>query len=275
VSFLVESGEVITATMYLGAKLSGGKSSSLQRSISSPPMPSCSTLPPMKISRRHLLHSVTTSALVVGLAACGSKESTVPAPSSTAAQPPEDPKDPIVVIKTSMGDIRAELFAEKAPKTVANFLSYVDKKHYDNTIFHRVMSDFMIQGGGFENQNGNFVEKATDPPVPNEAHNGLKNHRGTLAMARTSDPHSATSQFFINVVENGPTLDLSAQNPGYAVFGKVLSGMDIVDQIRVVPVTTSQLTSRLPSGQLQPGPNENVPIKAVNILSITKESAAK
>ncbi len=229
----------------------------------------------MKISRRHLLLSVTASALAVGLAACGSKESTAPVPSSTAAQPPEDPKDPIVLIKTSMGDIRAELFAEKAPKTVANFLSYIDKKHYDNTIFHRVMSDFMIQGGGFENQNGNFVEKATDPPVANEAHNGLKNHRGTLAMARTTDPHSATSQFYINVAENGPTLDLSAQNPGYAVFGKVLSGMDIVDQIRAVPVTTSQLTSRLPSGQLKPGPNENVPIKAVNILSITKEPAAK
>lgn len=186
----------------------------------------------------------------------------------------EDPKDPVVLIKTSMGDIRAELYAERAPKTVANFLSYVGKNHFDNTIFHRVMSTFMIQGGGFENQNGNFVEKATDPPIPNEAFNGLLNHRGTLAMARTNDPHSATSQFFINVVEN-ESLNLSPSNAGYAVFGKVLSGMEVVDQIRAVPVATSQLTSRTPSGQLQAGSNENVPVKAVIIQSITQEPAAK
>jgi cyclophilin family peptidyl-prolyl cis-trans isomerase len=209
----------------------------------------------MQLSRRSLLSVLSTAALAASLAGCGVQESP-PVAATAALEKPENAADPIVIIKTSMGDIRAELFAEKAPKTVANFLNYVEKKAFDNTIFHRVMKDFMIQGGGFENQNGNFVEKATDPPIVNEAHNGLKNHRGTLAMARTNDPHSATSQFFINVVENMAQLDMTASNPGYAVFGKVLSGMDVV------------------GGALQPGPNENVPVKAVMILNITKEAAA-
>jgi cyclophilin family peptidyl-prolyl cis-trans isomerase len=229
----------------------------------------------MKFSRHFFLTPLTACALACGLSACGSQESK-PAASGTAAQPMDDPKDPVVLIKTSMGDIRAELFAAKAPKTVANFLSYTEQKHYDNTIFHRVMSDFMIQGGGFENQNGNFVEKPTEAPIANESYSGLKNHRGTLAMARLPQPHTATDQFFINVVENAK-LDLAPGpgNEGYAVFGKVLSGLEVVDQIRNVPTTTAQLTSRSADGQLRPGPNENVPIKAVNILSITKEPAAK
>ena len=132
------------------------------------------------------------------------------------------------------GTITLELDADKAPKTVANFLSYVQKGHYDNTIFHRVIPGFMIQGGGFE---PGMQQKATDAPIENEANNGLKNDTYTIAMARTSDPHSATAQFFINVADNGflnftaPT----AQGWGYAVFGKVVGGSEVVDKIKAVP----------------------------------------
>ncbi|MFZ5486829.1 MAG: peptidylprolyl isomerase [Pseudomonadota bacterium] len=132
------------------------------------------------------------------------------------------------------GTITLELDADKAPKTVANFLSYVQKGHYDNTIFHRVIPGFMIQGGGFE---PGMQQKGTDAPIDNEANNGLKNDTYTIAMARTSDPHSATAQFFINVADNGflnftaPT----AQGWGYAVFGKVIDGADVVDKIKAVP----------------------------------------
>jgi len=132
------------------------------------------------------------------------------------------------------GTITLELDADKAPKTVANFLSYVQKGHYDNTIFHRVIPGFMIQGGGFE---PGMQQKGTDAPIDNEANNGLKNDTYTIAMARTSDPHSATAQFFINVADNGflnftaPT----AQGWGYAVFGKVIDGTDVVDKIKAVP----------------------------------------
>ena len=132
------------------------------------------------------------------------------------------------------GTITLELDADKAPKTVANFLSYVQKGHYDNTIFHRVIPGFMIQGGGFE---PGMQQKATDAPIENEANNGLKNDTYTIAMARTSDPHSATAQFFINVADNGflnftaPT----AQGWGYAVFGKVVGGTEVVDKIKAVP----------------------------------------
>jgi cyclophilin family peptidyl-prolyl cis-trans isomerase len=227
----------------------------------------------MKISRRLILSPFIALAAVTVLSACGSKDASAPVASGSEVLPPEYPTDPIVIIKTSMGDIRAELFAEKAPKTVANFLSYVGKHHFDNTIFHRVMSTFMIQGGGFENQNGNFVEKATDAPIANESYNGLKNRRGTLAMARTGDPHSATAQFFINTVDNESLNLAGVGQEGYAVFGKVLSGMDVVDAIRNVSITTSQLTSRAPGGQLMPGPHPNVPVKAVIIHSITQEAA--
>ena len=131
------------------------------------------------------------------------------------------------------GVITLELDAAKAPKSVANFLAYVGKGHYDKTIFHRVIDGFMIQGGGME---PGMAQKATDKPIENEANNGLKNDRYTVAMARTGDPHSATAQFFINVADNGflnhtaPT----AQGWGYAVFGKVVAGTDVVDKIRAV-----------------------------------------
>src|SRR5262249_43527660 len=141
--------------------------------------------------------------------------------------------DPQVEMKTSMGAIVIELFPDKAPKTVANFLQYAKDGFYDGTLFHRVIADFMIQGGGFTTE---FKEKPTRAAVRNEAENGLKNTVGTIAMARTSDPHSATAQFFINVADNG-MLDFkfpTAQGYGYAVFGKVVKGMDVVNAIRKV-----------------------------------------
>lgn len=139
-----------------------------------------------------------------------------------------------IVIDTSLGKIEVELNGEKAPITVDNFLKYVDKKHYDGTIFHRVIGSFMIQGGGYKED---MSEKQTEEPIKNEADNGLKNDRGTLAMARTQIVDSATAQFFINVVDN-PFLNFKSPDPrgyGYAVFGKVTSGMDVVDKIKAVP----------------------------------------
>ena len=141
---------------------------------------------------------------------------------------------PYVELETTMGNIVIELNQEKAPNTVANFLEYVKSGHYDGTIFHRVIDGFMIQGGGMD---ANMKEKSTNAPIQNEADNSLKNEVGTIAMARTSDPHSATAQFFINVKDNS-FLNFSGKNPqgwGYAVFGKVTEGMDIVNKIKGVP----------------------------------------
>jgi cyclophilin family peptidyl-prolyl cis-trans isomerase len=149
------------------------------------------------------------------------------------AAPKEAPKtegDPVVLMKTSMGDIQIKLFQDKAPVSVANFLAYVDEKFYDGTIFHRVIKDFMVQGGGFTNDLG---KKDTKAAIKNEASNGLSNKRGTLAMARTNVVDSATSQFFINVVDN-KFLDHNTRDFGYAVFGEVTEGMDVVDKIRAV-----------------------------------------
>lgn len=141
---------------------------------------------------------------------------------------------PYVEFETTMGNIVIELNIDKAPKTVENFISYVKSGHYDGTIFHRVIDGFMIQGGGMD---ANMNEKATKAPIQNEANNGLTNDIGTIAMARTSDPHSATAQFFINVKDNS-FLNYSAPNVhgwGYAVFGKVTEGMDVVNKIKGVP----------------------------------------
>ncbi|AJW44991.1 MULTISPECIES: peptidylprolyl isomerase [Ralstonia] len=140
-----------------------------------------------------------------------------------------------VKLHTNHGDITLALDAEKAPKTVANFVSYVKDGHYNNTVFHRVIKGFMIQGGGFEPGN-DMKQKPTKAPIENEANNGLKNERGAIAMARTNDPHSATAQFFINTVDND-FLNHTSPTPqgwGYAVFGKVTEGMDVVDKIRAV-----------------------------------------
>lgn len=162
---------------------------------------------------------------------------------------------PKVKISTSMGDIVLELNPEKAPKTVENFLQYVKDKHYDGTIFHRVMDGFMIQGGGF---NAEMSQKPVRSPIPLESSNGLKNDRGTIAMARTNVPNSATAQFFINVVNNN---NLNAPLPdgyGYAVFGKVISGMETVDKIRQVATGNR-------------GPHGNVPQTPILITSATLE----
>jgi peptidyl-prolyl cis-trans isomerase B (cyclophilin B) len=139
----------------------------------------------------------------------------------------------MIKLTTNHGVITLELNAEKAPKTVANFIAYVEAGHYDNTVFHRVIKNFMIQGGGME---PGMNQKPCRAPIENEAANGLKNKRGTVAMARTNDPHSATAQFFINVVDND-FLDFKApmgQGWGYCVFGEVVEGLDVVDKIRAV-----------------------------------------
>ncbi len=145
---------------------------------------------------------------------------------------------PVLQIETSLGTMVAELDAEKAPESVKNFLQYVDDKYYDGTIFHRVIKDFMIQGGGFTI---NMTRKPTRESVQNEAKNGLKNKRGTLAMARTSDPHSATGQFFINHRDNA-FLDYPGQDGwGYAVFGKLVSGEDVLDKIAAVKTASGDV----------------------------------
>jgi cyclophilin family peptidyl-prolyl cis-trans isomerase len=141
-------------------------------------------------------------------------------------------KNPVVILDTSLGKITVELFADKAPISVKNFLTYVDEKHYDNTIFHRVIPDFMVQGGGME---PGLKEKQTHAAIKNESTNGLANKRGTLAMARTNVPDSATSQFFINVKDNAFLDKAKARDGvGYAVFGQVIDGMNVVDEIRRV-----------------------------------------
>ncbi|HYD81530.1 MAG TPA: peptidylprolyl isomerase [Paucimonas sp.] len=161
------------------------------------------------------------------------------------------PAGPQVSIKTSMGEIVVELYPDKAPKTVENFLSYVKSGHYKGTIFHRVIDGFMIQGGGFDK---GMKQKPTKAPIQNEAQNGLKNERYTVAMARTGAPHSATSQFFINVNDNA-FLDYPGRDGwGYCVFGKVVKGIEIVDQIKAVETGDS-------------GMHKNVPLKPVVIES--------
>jgi peptidyl-prolyl cis-trans isomerase B (cyclophilin B) len=143
----------------------------------------------------------------------------------------------MITIRTTFGDITLELDAERAPKTVENFLEYARNGHYDGTIFHRVISNFMVQGGGFETD---MSQRPTREPIENEADNGLENRYGTIAMARTMDPHSATAQFFINVKDND-FLNHSGKNMqgwGYAVFGKVVSGEDVLEKIRSVPTTS-------------------------------------
>ena len=165
---------------------------------------------------------------------------------------------PVVELDTNMGAIVIELNEEKAPKTVENFLNYVKSGHYDGTIFHRIIDGFMIQGGGMDAE---MNEKATNAPVENEADNGLKNDAGTIAMARTQDPHSATSQFFVNVKDND-FLNHSGKNMqgwGYTVFGKVTSGMDVIDKMRGVP------TGRF--GMHADVPNEPVVINSATIIT--------
>lgn len=160
---------------------------------------------------------------------------------------------PKVKLATSMGDIVVQLDPAKAPKTVENFLAYVNDKHYDGTVFHRVMDGFMIQGGGFT---ADMQQKATKPPIPLEANNGLKNDTYTIAMARTGNPNSATSQFFINVKDNAMLNAPQPDGHGYAVFGKVVEGTAVVDKIKAVAVGNK-------------GGHQNVPTTPVTITSAT------
>ena len=201
-----------------------------------------------------------------GLAAAAQDETTPPAPVAAtateaaapeAAPAPEQAKETdMVIIKTTLGDIKVKLAADKAPLTVANFLAYVDAGIYNGTIFHRVIDGCMIQGGGFD---ASMNQKPTRAPIKNEAANGLQNKRGTLAMARTMVVDSATAQFFINVKDNG-FLDFRAPNPqgfGYCVFGEVVAGMDVVDKIKGV-------RTGIKAGM------QDVPLETVEILSVAR-----
>lgn len=163
---------------------------------------------------------------------------------SGAAKP-----NPRVKLETSEGDIVLELYSKEAPKSVDNFLQYVKSGFYDGTIFHRVIQGFMIQGGGFGTDS---KQKATREPIQNEADNRVRNERGTIAMARTGDPHSATAQFFINLKDNSflNHTGKTAQGWGYTVFGKVVDGMDVVDKIAAVPVSRGGLSEAVPSKQI-------------------------
>ena len=186
------------------------------------------------------------SVVVLGLGACLSL-------SAVAGQ--DSTQKPVVVLDTSLGAITLELYPDRAPITVENFLKYVDEGFYDNLIFHRVMPGFMVQGGGMTDQ---MVEKSVGKhrPIKNESRNGLSNDRGTVAMARTADPNSATCQFFINHVDNP---NLNTYGGGYTVFGKVIDGIDVVDKIAKVSTTTR-------------GSYENVPLKPVYIKSAKRKA---
>jgi peptidyl-prolyl cis-trans isomerase A (cyclophilin A) len=181
-----------------------------------------------------------TAALLLAQAAA-------PSPSSRPSASP----GPVATVETSLGRIRVALDQEKAPVSVANFVKYARAGHYSGTVFHRVIPGFMIQGGGMTAE---LKEKPTSPPIRNEARNGVRNLRASIAMARTNDPNSATAQFFINVKDN-PSLDFGIQGAGYAVFGQVIEGMDVVDKIVAVPTKNA-------------GPYQNVPVTPVVIKSV-------
>jgi cyclophilin family peptidyl-prolyl cis-trans isomerase len=179
----------------------------------------------------------------------------VQAPPLQVPAPTPAPGNPVVVVSTSLGDITLELFKEQAPVSVENFLQYVKEGFYEGTIFHRVKAGYVIQGGGYTRE---MVEKATRPPILNEATNGLKNSRGTLAMARMRALRSATSQFYINLANNRE-LDHRGYSPddfGYAVFGRVLSGMEVVDKIAATPTGSS-------------GEHDDVPLTPIVIQKVT------
>jgi peptidyl-prolyl cis-trans isomerase A (cyclophilin A) len=214
--------------------------------------------------------AIMTLALLPVLASCNptkeTKKPATPAKTSESAAT----KSNKVRLKTSQGDIVLELDSVNAPITVENFLGYVNKKHYDNTVFHRVIADFMIQGGGFAVEGTSLVEKETGEGIKNESQNGLSNERGTIAMARTNDPNSATAQFFINVKDNA-MLNYPS-NGGYTVFGKVIEGMDVVDKIKATPTGTATLGMRHPmTGAKMDAPSSDVPKENVVIISATTE----
>lgn len=173
-------------------------------------------------------------------------------------------KNPVVIMDTSMGEIQVELYADKAPNTVKNFLAYTEEKFFDNTVFHRVINDFMIQGGGF---GPDMKEKPTKATIKNEADNGVRNEPGTIAMARTNDPHSASAQWFINVANNTSLnhTTKSERGWGYCAFGKVISGMDVVVKIKAVKTGNAIAESQGQRIPFQDVPTEQVVIKTVRV----------
>ena len=198
---------------------------------------------------------IAVSIAALGLTMLAPAQASAPPPPSPGERPADtEPKESLVYVlmTTSKGDILLELNREKAPVSVENFVNYTDQKFYDGTIFHRVIPTFMIQGGGFS---ADMKQKSTGNPIKNEWQNGLKNVRGSIAMARTNAPDSATAQFFINVKDN-PNLDQPMSGgAGYAVFGRVASGMDVVDAIKAVPTTTV-------------GGHRDVPVEPVTIKEV-------
>lgn len=204
---------------------------------------------------KHTVSGWLWMAVVVAVAAgCSQAPRRSAAGKPAEAAPAAEKMPAVALIRTALGEIEIDLFGDQAPATVRNFADYAKRGHFDGTIFHRVMDGFMIQGGGFT---PDMREKPTRAPIPNEATNRLGNLRGTIAMARTPDPHSASSQFFINVVDNAmldhraPTFD----GFGYCVFGRVSRGMDVVDRIKTVPTTSV-------------GGHENVPVQPVLIEKV-------
>jgi cyclophilin family peptidyl-prolyl cis-trans isomerase len=199
--------------------------------------------------KRRFLTVLASSASIFALANISAAQDSTTKPAEPTPAPA--PKVVKVALETSKGTIELELDAEKAPISTANFVNYVKKGHYDGTIFHRVISNFMIQGGGFS---ADMSQKSTDAPIQNESKNGLKNVKGSIAMARTSAPNSATAQFFINVQDNANLDYPSFDGFGYAVFGKVSKGLEVVEAIRVVETTNK-------------GPHQNVPVDPIVIKS--------
>jgi cyclophilin family peptidyl-prolyl cis-trans isomerase len=199
--------------------------------------------------KRRFLTVLASSASIFALANISTAQDSTTKPAEPTPAPA--PKVVKVALETSKGTIELELDAEKAPISTANFVNYVKKGHYDGTIFHRVISNFMIQGGGFS---ADMSQKSTDAPIQNESKNGLKNVKGSIAMARTSAPNSATAQFFINVQDNANLDYPSFDGFGYAVFGKVSKGLEVVEAIRVVETTNK-------------GPHQNVPVDPIVIKS--------
>ncbi len=199
-----------------------------------------------------LPHLAFAGILLAALAPLGAQEKKADDSKAKAETPKEEKANIVkITLETSKGNIELELDAEKAPISTENFVKYAKSGHYEGTIFHRVIPGFMVQGGGFDKD---MNQKTTEAPIAIESKNGLKNARGTIAMARTSDPNSATCQFFINVKDNTNLDYPSFDGFGYAVFGKVTSGMDIVDAIVAVPTTSK-------------GPHQNVPEEAIAIKS--------
>jgi peptidyl-prolyl cis-trans isomerase A (cyclophilin A) len=192
---------------------------------------------------------------------------TKPSNAGAAAAQSEKLGSPEVVIETNRGKFVIKLFGDKAPISTRNFLKYVEQGHYNNTIFHRVIPDFMVQGGGFT---ADLAQKSTGAPIKNEAGNGLHNKKGTVAMARTNIPDSATSQFFINVKDN-PQLDQSGSGAGYAVFGEISSGMDVIETIRNVPTRCPSWTGMPCDDKNLPPGMRDVPTQPVTILKAYKK----